>query len=1144
VFVSRSREPACAPALLSNSVATPRWVSVNLCICLVVIFVFVASAVAMAQTGGGATLVGVVTDGTGALVPSAKLVVINTGTSFRSETVTSAEGSYYVPYLSPGTYQIMVEAPGFKRYVRDGVVIRAGETPRLDITLEIGALAEQVNVTGAAPLLSTETAVASQIIENTTLTSLPLLQRRLLKMLYYFPSVTSSEGYHMVGQRTRAMSYALDGMGAKTPGTGEMSEVDGALSATQDAVEEVKVTTTGMSAEIGHSAGGIQSVVFKSGTNSLHGSFEDRYVNQKMLHRSYLEELRSTAPFRYHEADSSASGPVILPKIYNGKNRTFWLFGSAFHIEQSTYSVRTTVPSDAMYNGDFSFGGMGLPIYNPFSTRQTSSGTWTRDPFSQNRISKDLFDPAVQKFLAQNPWTKPTDEGIMTKTGPQQNLSGISNKHIRRTRWDVKIDHQFTANHKIFTRYSQARHRADIGQTNLELNWALIDPNRQMGPVDQLNLVFSDTLVLGPQRFNEARLGFNRRSARVRAYTYGQDWAKQLGIPNVSPLTFPYFNNVGYALGQLTQSQQIGEDITFQDNFTQILGPHTVKAGYELIRSRFNAGSTQLPSGSYAFGGTDLPFTPNTGNTFASFLVGTVTSAVFTQQFATWLPRWWSHAWFVQDDWKVRRSLTLSLGFRWSYESPFQTKYGQQAQFDPATVDPLTGKMGAIIHPAGPLAARDLNNYQPRLGLAWNFRSRWVFRSSFGVMTQDLKTNGANQNFQEYNGTVNVQAIPGDPRHVFRLAEGPPAFSYPLQPNGTIPFVGTNYSGRNADWIDPNIRMPYTINWSAGIQHEFSNGWLAEVIYQALAGVRLLNNWNINAIPLDVSRDPAVLNQIYQATQNYKPYPQFGNILHYSNYGHNTHHSGTVRLEGKYTAGLTLLTFYTYAKTLDESDDDGTASGISYYNRSLEKGRASYDIRHHFVTVLTYELPVGKGRRWLNGGGVTEHLLGGWNLALNQTFESGPPASVTFSGSPYKYLPGTSRPNALTPIEQAVVQNWSIGPHRFPTSAQNPYLLFANFAYPAAFTAGTLGRNIFEAPGMSWTQVSVSKRWVFRERARVTLRVDGNNLPFKQPQFSRPNSVYNANSPNLFGTFTSTRGSWSGVGSSRSTIHIGIRVEF
>ena len=508
-------------------------------------------------------------------------------------------------------------------------------------------------------------------------------------------------------------------------------------------------------------------------------------------------------------------------------------------------------------------------------------------------------------------------------------------KWVRRTRWDVKFDHEFTPNHKEFFRYSQGRHRT-LGQTD-QFAWIsnpnntfsqLIDPAAVPQPINQYNFVFSDVLILDPTMNNEFRIGYNRHETYQAARQANEDWAKQLGIPNSHGDTFPYFS-IGYGLAGLTSYQQIGDDITLQDNFTKIKGKHAIKFGYELIRTRYNASSPALPSGSYTFGGTEEPFTPNTGNTFADFLLGSVTSATFTQATSTWLPRWWGHQGYIQDDWKATSTLTLNLGLRYVYETPFSTKYGQDSQFDPNVKDPVSGLMGAIVHPTGALSKPDRNNFEPRVGLAWNFAPKFAFRASFGIIHADILAPTQNVNFAEYLATDTIAQPTGDPRPIFNLSQGPPNVSYNILPNGTAPFVGANYSTRTATWWDPNMRMPYVMSWSGGVQYEFAHNWLAAVNYQGQAGVGLVNAWNINAIPLNISTDPTVLATIYKAEQNYLPYPQFGTITGYSNFGHNTYESGTVRIERRFTSGLALTAFYTRQKNLSECDAEGTCTGIS-----------------------------------------------------------------------------------------------------------------------------------------------------------------------------------------------------------------------
>ncbi len=1103
---------------------------------------------ANAQTAGTATLVGTVADSTGAIVAGAKAVALNLANSFVAESISTPEGSYYLPYLAPGAYRLTVEAAGFKKYTRDGIVVRTGEMPRIDVQLEVGAVTESVNVSGAPPLLETETSQSGQVLDGDLLVKIPVSQKRAIRILFYMPGANAIGGFTVLGQRARAMGYTVDGINGKEPGIGATNGTDAQISTTQDAFEEVKLYTTGTPAELGHSSGGLLSIVFKSGGNQFHGSAENRYINKTMIHRNYLEQLPRNNPFTYHETTFLFNGPVLLPKLYKGRDKTFWLAGWERHFENAgSNSARTTVPTEGMLNGDFSFGGQAsprpLPVFNPYTTRQEGAA-WLRDPFPGNVVPKSLFDPAVSAFLGRKPFTAANGPGIATASGPTENLVMNQVKQIRRTRWDAKIDHQFTPNHKIFGRYSHAHHRAWKGDHQAQFAWRDIDPNAQPAPVDHINIVFSDMLILSPTMNNEFRAGMNRRARYETALTRDQDWAKQLGIPNVNGATFPHFN-IGYGLAGLSSFQNVGEDFTFQDNLTKIAGKHTLKFGYELIRTRYNGTAGALPSGTYNFTGTNQPFTPNTGQGFANFLLGTVGSAVYTQEFASWLPRWWSHQWYAQTDWKPIKRMTLNLGMRWSYESPFQTKYGQQSQFDPNARDPISGLQGALVHRKGPLAAGDKNNFAPRVGLAYNFHPKMVFRSSFGAMHQDIFATGANIMFQEYLANATIQSPVGDPRHIFRLSQGPPSFRYEAQPDGSVPFIGNNFGGRGAAWWDPKMRMPYVMSWSGGVQYAFAANYVLDVQYQGQSGVGLINSWDMNVLPLDISGDRATLDTIFLATQNYKPYRQFGSVNLFSNYGHNSYHGGTIRIEKRHSAGLSFNAFYTWAKTLNENEGDGGDSGVTFYNRRLEKARSSTDIRHRFVSVMNWELPFGKGRALMNRGGALDHALGGWELTWTQTFQSGQPFTAGFGGSPNRYLAGESRPNITTTNEQAAVKDWTIGANRFPTSAQNPYLNFSSFAYPAAYTPGNLGRNTFEGPGLNWTQLSLAKWWKIGEKLRFQARVDGNNFfPKKQPNYSNPAASFNTNNPAAFGRGFGTRGSFSDVGTSNSHILLVGRFQF
>ncbi len=1102
----------------------------------------------LAQSTGTATLVGNVTDPTGATVAGAKITVLNTGNGFLSESTTKNDGSYYVPNLNPGAYRLTIETSGFKKYVQDGITLRTNESPRIDVTMEIGTLSDTINVKASTPLLETETSSTGQIMDGETVVKLPVMQKGIKRMTLYMPGVNVINGLHGVGQRERSMGVTLDGVSGKEPVRGAVNDDQRIMTGTLDMIQEFKMWNTGLPAEFGHSGGGVLSATYKSGTNSFHGSMEDRYLNGKLVHRQYFDQLKRCDvglpcnPWSYHEMSATAGGPIFIPKIYNGRDKTFFFFGFQRHHEKVSETAFTNVPTAEMLNGDFSLGGRGFQLYDPASTRQDATGKWIRDPFPGNRIPISQIDPVVKKFLSFNPWTASNRPGTITPSGVTQNLVLPTKGRYYFTRFDTKVDHQFNTNHRIFSRVSRMRNRAP-GRYSTDIAWQDYDPVL-VQPNDFTNVVVSDTNTFTPTLINEFRLGYNRRHETKDPSTYGTGVAALLGMPNVDAATFPKFNT-SFNGGPGGRFQNVSEDFTMQENMTKVKGKNTFKAGYEVVRTRYNGLSEALPSGTYSFGGTELPFTPNTGNTFASFLLGNVSSAQFTRNQGTWLPRWWSHALYAQTDYRPIKNLTLNLGMRWSYESPFSTKYGQQSQFDPTAIDPNSGLKGAIVHGGGQLARKDLNNFQPRIGLAYNFKHNLVFRSGFTLISSDLMTNDVNQNFEEYLATANVQSPTGDPRTVFKLSQGPPSVKFISNSDGSVPYIGTNYSGRNATWYDPNMRTPYVMSWSGGVQWQFKSTWLLDASYQGSAGVKLMNAWNINVRPIDwFPKDTSTLDTIRINFQNYKPYTQFNSVNLISNFGHNTYHAGTLRIEKRFAGGFTMNSFYTRSSTLDNSDDDGNASGISYFNRSLEKGRANYDIRHRWVTSTTYELPFGKGRKYMNSGGLKNTLLGGWELVWIQTFQSGPPFTVTFGGSPSNYLPGVgNRPNQILPDDQVKLEHVDIGPNRFPFAAQTRYLNINGFAYPAAYTIGSLGRNTLEAPGIIWSQASVQKSWRIRERLKFTLRADANN-PYKYHNFNPPNSTYNKTDPSSFGTFTGTRGSFSDIGTGRWHMIMVFRLEW
>ena len=342
----------------------------------------------------------------------------------------------------------------------------------------------------------------------------------------------------------------MDGISGMEPIRGGVA-TDRVVSTTQNAIEEVKLVSTVLPAENGHSAGGLLSATYKSGTNQLHGELEERYVNNSFLHRQYFQLPRRTTPFTYHTPSALISGPIYLPKLYNGRNRTFFLFGYIRKHAKEDQPAFSTVPTPEQLDGDFSFNGLGFPIHDPASTAQDANGRWTRTPFPGNIVPKGRFDPVATKFLSFQPWNAANNQGgagFIDRTGPHQNYGGFTKTRSYRTSFDVKIDHNFSEKNRMFGRYSHVRNRAQNGN-QIALNWELLDGNWVQQPSDQFNSVISDTHIFSPHLISELRLGANHRKQSRTPGGLNENWGQKLGIPGISPATFPsLFDSAGASI--------------------------------------------------------------------------------------------------------------------------------------------------------------------------------------------------------------------------------------------------------------------------------------------------------------------------------------------------------------------------------------------------------------------------------------------------------------------------------------------------------------------------------------------------------------------------------------------------------------------
>ncbi|MCC6859554.1 MAG: TonB-dependent receptor [Bryobacterales bacterium] len=1114
-------------------------------LCLVVALACASGALAQVGTS---TITGRVSDMTGAVVPNVAVTVVNAQTSFQFKTVTNQEGIFRVQSLQPGPYRVVFEASGFKRLVRESVELRTGDTLPVNAVLEVGSVAESVEVTAAAPLLETETSATGTVVAGKLIYDLPLYQRYVNSTFHLVPGVQtggyayggSLGSYHVAGQRSGAIGFFEDGVAANdTEGGTEMPKP------VQNSVAEVKALTTVVPAEYGHSAGGVISVVKKTGTNQIHGLASAYGRSRRMQHRRFFDLYKASQPQPNNPngtpnwfilPDASVGGPVVIPKLYDGRNKTFFFFGYQKLIEKKALQTYTNVPTPDMRSGDFSFGGIGNPLFDPSTTRQVD-GQWVRDPFPGNRVPVSRFDPVARKVLEIDPWHAPNSPGTYNASGPVDNYFYAEPSRTFFEDYNGRIDHQFSEAFKIYGSYTY-NHQSGWGRPrNIRVpDFDAVEGNLQ--PFTGQNWSAGATYILSPTLINDARAGYYRRRNDRIVPSFGKNYAQILGIPNIAPDLLPAFgsgNDYGspestYGIAVTGPSRHIGETLSFRNDLTKIHGTHAFKMGYEVLRHRFNSTVKNYPSGQFLFDGMtaglqpDGNAVPRTGNTFAGFLLGWVRQAQFDAELASWLPRSYIHSFYFQDDWKVTPNLTLNLGLRYTNESPYSTKYGQMTNFFPAATDDITGRMGAFIHPEGGLNARDNNNFQPRIGVAWHPLRKWVFRGGFGFYTVDVKFPLRRGNFEEYVAQANQQRAPGDPRPLYQISRGPDPQAFRIRPNGTSGYIGTNFGSRSAEWWDPSLRNPYVMNWNASIQYEPGMNYLVELTYQGSAGVGLIERWQANAFPVDLGRgDPALQAAAFRAPQNFRSYTHFGDVRFRSNMGHSTFHSGTVKVEKRYSQGLTFLSFYTFSKAINSQDDNNAGGGVApLQNRALEKARAGYDRNHRVVGTVSYELPMGRGKKWFNGGGVVNWLLGGYEIAWIQTFETGNPLTFSFRNSPYNYFPtwvGDWRPDLAGSPE--LRDNWrDMGPARFNQQTINPLFDINDFAYPAPFTPGNAGRNIVTGTPLVWSQVSAKKNFYLSERFRFQVRWDFQNA-LKTYNFETPTTAVDFQNPRTFAKTTS-----------------------
>lgn len=1050
-----------------------------------------------------ATVSGLVTDSQGAVVPGVRVVGKNLATGVEFSSVATDAGLYSLRALPIGQYTFSAEQTGFKKYVRAGITLTTSQKLELNIQLELGQLTETVNVTAAATTLETRSAEIAQLVEAKTVEDMPIGDRRAMNIINITGAAVfvnydsgAKPNFSLAGGRTQSQSFFIDG------GTGQnmrlgIGQVD--TDPPVETVAEVRVLTNGFSAEYGGSAGGVVIATTKSGTNQLKGTLFEYLRNEKLDAANFFspwsnarqEKLR--APLRYNVYGGTVGGPVRIPKIYNGKDKTFFYFAYEGSRRGEGSNRVLTVPTDLQRAGNHSqtrlANGNMVPVYDPATTRPQGN-TNVRDLFPGNIIPNSRFDTVGVKVLTFFP----------VANQPAANITGANNfnsnyvARLTRDNYTAKVDHQLGEKDKLTGRYIY--NSDDLFNTSVFPEPAadtLADTLRH-----QHFTYAAWTRTLSPTILNELRFTYGNRINWARSKGVGGDWPSKIGLNGVSQNAFPRFAPTGVtALGQTGQERRQFPIQQFQviNNFSMVRGKHSMKFGLEWRPSMNYEINLPTASGDMSFSplSTGLPGNANSGFGVASLLLGLPIS--FAARETDVLDRrstYWS--WFAQDDWNVTRNLTLNVGVRWETDTPIRDVNNRMNGFDLAQRNPLSGVPG-VVKFAGIGGWRtlpydtDWNNFGPRFGFAYKpFNSeRTVIRGGFGVFFAHPFDAGApNSASLGYEKSVSLNSPDQGITHPFVLRDGNRASLTSATLDDSFGAVAPGRTPNTAvTFYEPDRRTGYALQYNFTIQRELFAGWLAEAGFVANQSRKLASsNMSINQVAPDRARGPV------RPTQNDRPFPQFtGVTIQLPSLGVSNYHAFTTRIEKRFAKGFNLLATYTWSKFLNNTNEGGntiaTAVGpySDLYNRRLDYGPSENNVPQRVTMSSVYELPFGTGKAYLNKSPL-RWVLGNWSLGAIALLQSGAATTVTTQvDTRYSFAAGGLRADALRnpnlPEGERTLGRW------FDTAA---------FAQPADFRNGTSGVGILQGDGIVNLDLSLLRNFPIGENRKLQLRGEFFNI--------------------------------------------------
>ncbi|MCS7024840.1 MAG: carboxypeptidase-like regulatory domain-containing protein [Bryobacteraceae bacterium] len=1064
---------------------------------------------------GTADITGTVTDSSGAVVSGATVTITNPATGFSRILRTNEQGIYTAPALIPGAYTVKVEMQGFQTQTRSNVVLQVGQVAAVDFTLAVGNVAEVIEVTGGVPVLETETTSVGTVIENKRIVELPLNGRNYLQLASLIPGATtngpaSSQGQqrmggarnsfalNVAGQRVHFNHYALDGIENTDPNFNTYLFLPSI-----DALQEFKVESGLFSAEYGRAIAQV-NVTTKSGSNQFHGVAFAFVRNSFFDARDFFARPTDpTPPFKRNQFGGTFSGPVLVPKLYNGKNRLFFMFNYEGLRERRSLTRISTLPDARFRSGNFGF--LNRPIRDPDNPGQV---------FPNAIIPESRIHPISRRVLNEF-YPLPNQAG----SGPLGITNNYLNNESRRTdgnQFTVRNDFSASQNHNFFFRFSQTKEPQYIPSV-------IFDQGNNVDVLGQQG-VLGHTAVFGPSKVNEFKFGMNYfNSANIQQRAFRRNVVAELGLEGISqdPLFWgiPVFQISGFAnVGECNDCPFVNWNTTFQftDNFSWTVGKHSFKFGGEFRRLRYNQIGAVVPRGRFTWNGQ------YTGEPMADMLLGLMSStegqvgapiANFRQNYM---------ALYIQDTWKITRKLTMNWGLRWEYESPFMDKHDAIVNVDFAwdnSREPVfvrAGKgdvyQGNPQFPAPPgwqlvrdgrfgrgAGVPDRNDFGPRVGLAYQLTQKTVLRSGFGIYyVRDI----ANAVFDI------VRNIP------FTIRQAETADT--TRPNlfwnrlftsvGSPSFLLINQYGE---------RTSYVNQWQASIQRQLTKDMSLEITYMGSTGVKLRRLTSYN------NPEPRPGNPNLN-----RPFPKFNGSFQNMNAPSNSiYHALQMRLQHRFANGFTLLGSYAYGKSIDNGSGIRTTDGdpltpSDNYNLRGERGLSAFDFRQRFTASFLYELPFGRGRKIGIENRALNFLFGGWQLGGIVTFQDGFPATVFCGPGNIQNGGGYCKPDAVPGVKANLPDKEKSLNRFFNTEAYVDRLGVPPGAPQPVFRYGTAGRNTVIGPGIASVDASINKFFRFHsDQHTLELRGEFFNAP-NRPNFGQPGVTLRTPT---YGVISSTR---------------------